>query len=221
MSTTYDLSDVIPEDRLSALRPGSSVLLSGPSLVGKRRLAIRMLGAGHRRGDGILLVTTKDSVETTLDEFERHVPDLDPGRIGLIDCSGSEGRAGIRDVATERVGSPGDLTGISIGAAKLMQRFTDQQISSIRHGLISISTLLQYLNEETVFKFLHIYTSRVEASDGLAIFTMDDDTHEPRTVNTMTGEFDGVVVLRETDSGAVEYRLRGFDSSPTQWSVLE
>ncbi|WP_460919648.1 DUF7504 family protein [Salinarchaeum chitinilyticum] len=130
------------------------------------------------------------------------------------------GRATLRWIATERR-PPGDLTGISIGTAKLMKRFADRNIENVRHGLVSVSTLLQYLDVETVFKFLHIYTNRVQSSEGIAVFTLDDDSHDPQTVNTLTGEFDGVVQLRETDDGTVEYRVRGFGQSPSGWKPLQ
>ncbi|GAB3684092.1 hypothetical protein GCM10028857_12630 [Salinarchaeum chitinilyticum] len=102
-----------------------------------------------------------------------------------------------------------------------MKRFADRNIENVRHGLVSVSTLLQYLDVETVFKFLHIYTNRVQSSEGIAVFTLDDDSHDPQTVNTLTGEFDGVVQLRETDDGTVEYRVRGFGQSPSGWKPLQ
>jgi len=221
VSSTYDVSGVLPGDELDELPPGTTVLISGPSLVGKRQIAIEMLAAGNGDGDGMLLVTTKTSAASILRDFERIQPEFDRNRVGLIDSSGTDDRDGIREVATEYVGSPGDLTGISIGTAKLTKRFADRGVANVRHGLVSISTLLQYLDVETVFKFLHIYTNRVESSGGFAVFTLDDDSHDQQTVNTLTGEFDGVVQLRETEEGAVEYRVRGFGRSPSRWTPLE
>lgn len=222
MRPAYDVGSVLPGDELDALPAGTSLLLSGPSMVGKRDLAIRMLADDENQtDDGVLLVTTKDDASAIVREFERLVSGFDPDRVGLIDCSGSADRDALREVATEHVGSPADLTGISIGAAKLTKQFSERGISDVRHGLVSVSTLLQYLDTETVFKFLHVYTNRVQSSDGLAVFTIDSSSHDAQTVNTMTSEFDGVVQLRETTEGVVEYRVRGFGRSPTGWASVE
>lgn len=221
MNASFDVGDALPSDHLDDLPAGTSLLVRGPSMVGKRELAIRMLAAGNDAGDAMLLVTTKSNARTVVRDFERLRPDFDRDRVGLIDCSGSGDQKRIREVTTEYVGSPADLTGISIGTAKLMKQFDDRNVADIRHGLVSVSTLLQYLDVETVFKFLHIYTNRVESSGGMAVFTLDDDSHDQQAVNTMSGEFDGVVQLRESDDGSVEYRVRGFGRSPSTWIALE
>lgn len=217
MSQMCDISDILPDGTLTDLQPGTSVLLSGPAMSGKRKLAIQLLAAGHETGDGILCVTTSDDAARVVDELETHIPTLNHGQVGIIDCTGSTSQETIREIATERVSSPGDLTGISIGTAKLLQRFSNQDISTVRHGLVSVSTLLQYLDLNTVFKFLHIYTARIRDTQGLGVFTVDNAAHDSQTINTITGEFDGVIELRETDAGGRELRIRGFSGIPTEW----
>lgn len=132
-------------------------------------------------------------------------------------------RNGGRDLVhatTETVSSPGDLTGLSIGTAKLSEQFAQHGITDVRHGLISVSTLLQYISSQTVFKFLHIYTKRIAETGGLGIYTLSTDSPDDQLVNTTVGQFDGVVELRETDAGDVEYRIRGFGRKPTKWASL-
>ena len=116
--------------------------------------------------------------------------------------------------------SPGDLTGVSIGTAKLLKRFAERDVSDVRHGLVSISTLVQYLDIETVFKFIHIYTSRIEDTDGLGVFTFEDASHDPKTVNTITSEFDCVIELRETEDGR-EVRVKGLPGASRQWHAFD
>lgn len=47
----------------------------------------------------------------------------------------------------------------------------------------------------------YIFTNRVSETVGLGVFTLYDDTHDARTVNTIRGQFDGVLELRERDDG--------------------
>ena len=218
--STYDIEAALPEGIIESLPAGTNVLVTGPAMIGKRELAFQLLSAGHEVGEGVLCVTTSASASTMLDEFERRVPTLDRDRVAIVDCTGSESQQAIREIATERVSSPGDLTGISIGTAKLVRRFTDRDVEDIRHGLVSISTLIQYIDLSTVFKFLHIYTSRIEDTDGLGVFTLESVSHDPKTVNTITSEFDCVVELREGTEGR-EVRVKGLPGASRSWRAFD
>lgn len=212
----YDIDGVLPAGTTSELEPGTTLLIAGPAMSGKEDLAIDLLAAGLDEANGLLLVTTNENAEVCLDNLEQRVGNLDRDLVGVVDCSGS-GREAIREITTQRVSSPGDLTGISIGTAKVLQQFDQQDIQSVRHGLVSVSTLLQYLALDTVFKFLHVYTARINDTRGLGIFTIDNLSHDPQTINTITSEFDAVIELRETDEGDRELRIRGFSDVPTTW----
>lgn len=215
----FDITDVLPSDPVAELPDSTSLLIAGPAMSGKQALALDLLAAGLDLDDGLLIISTSDGARSCLDDLERRVPSFDPDQVGVIDCSGSSQQAVIREAATESVSSPGDLTGISIGTAKLMQRFTNREISQVRHGLVSVSTLLQYLDLDTVFKFLHIYTQRIDDTEGLGIFTVDNAAHDPQVVNTITSEFDGVIELRETD-GEREVRIKGLAGTSGTWEPL-
>ncbi|SFS02295.1 RecA-superfamily ATPase, KaiC/GvpD/RAD55 family [Halomicrobium zhouii] len=221
MSSGYAVGNVLPSGMLSELRSGTSLLVQGPSMIGKRQLAIRLLAAGHREDDGILCVTTSDNAEKLLSELEAEIPSLDRDRVGIVDCSGRDSQRTIEEIAMERVSSPGDLTGISIGTAKLLQAFSKRDVSGIRHGLVSVSTLIQYLDIGTVFKFLHIYTSRIADTNGLGVFTLDDSAHDRQSVNTLTSEFDCVLEMRERDDGDREVRMKGLPDVPRGWHAYE
>ncbi|WP_232700565.1 RAD55 family ATPase [Halobacterium wangiae] len=219
MNEPYDASGFLPGNTLDELPAGTNIAIVGPSMTGKRELALQLLATGYESGEGVLCITT-DSAATVNSDLERYVGSLDEGRVGIIDTSGSEGQE-LLNVTTESVSSPSDLTGISIGTAKLFQQFENNGITDIRYGLISVSTLLQYLDNQTVFKFIHIYTKRIGATGGLGIYTLDSDAHEPQLVNTITGQFDGVIELREPANGDLEFRIRGFGKRPTPWGSLQ
>lgn len=214
----YDLSDVLPHDDAVYADPGTSILISGPAHTGKHDLALRVLAAGHSEGAGILFITTGESASKLVADFRALLPDMDEMPVGIIDCSTREQQKAIQSVsAVERVGSPGDLTGISVETAKLMRYFEQEGTTDIRHGLVSITTMLQYLDVSTVFRFLHIYTRRIADTKGLGIFTLDGPAHDTQTVNTISGEFDGVIEVRETESGERECRVKGLPGGSRKW----
>ena len=212
----YDIADSLP-DGISNLPEGTNLLIVGPGKTGKRDLALDLLTAGHERGDAMLFVMTRENAAELIADLDRRLAGLEHDHIGVIDCSGSEDREAIQDIATQSLTSPGDLTGISIGTVKLLEYFSDQSIRNVRYGLISITTLMQYLEPNTVFKFLHIYTQRISDTGGLGIFTIDDASHDSETVNTLVGEFDVVADIRETESGGREIRVRGVPEATRRW----
>lgn len=217
MNTTYDISGILPDETISEISGGTNVLISGPAMIGKQELAIKLIASGHDRDEGILIVTTRRNATSLINDFKQIIPDLDTDRIGIVNCSGTDDRQRLDEIALEKVSSPGDLTGISIGTARLLQGFYDRDISEVRHGLISLSTMIQYLNIETVFKFIHIYTSRIEDTNGIGVFTIDNDSHEPRTVNVISSEYDLIIELRENESGDLELRVLGPESGSRSW----
>jgi len=58
----YDLRPHFDEE----VEPGTNLLLTGPPLTGKRSLMMDVLAAGTERGDGAIVVTTKDGAERVL-----------------------------------------------------------------------------------------------------------------------------------------------------------
>jgi len=210
----YDVSGVLPENALEELPAGTNVVVTGPSMSGKRRLATRFLAAGLDNGDGVLAVTTDGSLG--IDEFERYVEDLDRDRVEILDCSGNDGSSAASG-ASQRVSTPADLTGISIGMAKQLKTLPTQRLDGLRYGLVTVSTLLQFLDVQTVFKFLHVYTARVDDTDGLGVFTFTGEAHDAQARNTILGQFDAVIRLRETDAGDREVQVRGDGVAPTAW----
>jgi hypothetical protein len=69
----------------------------------------------------------------------------------------------------------------------------------------SLSTLLMYSDLQTVFRFLHVFTGRVQSVDGLGLFSIDSTAHDDQSLNTLKQLFDGIVNVPEDDE--VDVRL--------------
>ncbi|WP_135366115.1 RAD55 family ATPase [Halosimplex halophilum] len=211
-----DTDRVLSGDSLASLDPGTNVLIRGPSMVGKREATLGLLATGLDTGDGLVYAATDESADSVVAYLSRDRPSSHLDRVGIIDCSG-RGRSRVSDrVAVESVSAPSDLTGISIGTAKLVARLSNGGVPSIRYGVHSVSTLLHYLDTPTVFKFLHIYTARIRKTDGIGVFTLESSAHDSKTVHTIASEFDGVIELREGDDGR-ERRVSGLAGAPDGW----
>jgi len=221
----YDLSNVLSNEAVSEIRPGTSVLIAGPAMTGKETLATEILADGSRQGEGALVVTTNDKAENVVEDYRERVSGVDNVRLGVVDCR-AEGSSSRGDEAgtpgglyIHHVSSPGDLTGIGIGITKCLESLHASGAENGRVALISLSTMLTYTDRETVFKFCHVLSSRLDAAGYIGVFTIDTGAHEEQTLQVIKQAFDGLVEVRESD-GAREARILGLTDSPTSWAAI-
>ncbi|WP_284013573.1 DUF7504 family protein [Halobaculum litoreum] len=187
-------------DTLEAeIEPGSNVLVTGPPLSGKRELALDVLAEGTRKGEGAIMVTTKDSADRLLSQFEKR--ESYEGRpVAVVDTvTRQQGVGDVRD--SDRIkytSSPVDMTGIGIKLSEFLEAFyKDRGIRQNRVMVHSLSTLLMYSDLQTVFRFLHVFTGRIQSVDGLGLYCIDSTAHDDQTMNTLKQLFDGIIETRE------------------------
>jgi KaiC/GvpD/RAD55 family RecA-like ATPase len=191
----YDLSPVLD----ATVDPGTNLLVSGPPLTGKRTLALDILANGTKNGEGAIVVTTKDSANRVLEDYASRTSYEDKP-VAVVDTVTRQ--QGVSDIIeNERVkytSSPVDMTGIGIKLSEFLQAFyQDRGIEHNRIMLHSLSTLLMYSDLQTVFRFLHVFTGRIQSVDGLGLFCIDASAHDDQTMNTLKQLFDGIVTTSE------------------------
>jgi KaiC/GvpD/RAD55 family RecA-like ATPase len=187
------------------VEPGTNILLTGPPLSGKRSIMMDVLAAGTDRDEGAIVVTTKDGADRVLRDYEKRTP-YEGKPVAVVDCvtrqQGGETRESDR---IKYASSPVDMTGIGIKLSEFLQAFGDRGIEQNRVMVHSLSTLLMYSDLQTVFRFLHVFTGRVQSVDGLGLFSIDSTAHEDQAMNTIKQLFDGIVTVPE--DGEPEIRL--------------
>jgi KaiC/GvpD/RAD55 family RecA-like ATPase len=189
----------------TSVEPGTNLLFSGPPLTGKRALGLDLLANGVDGGEGAIIVTTKDSSDRILKDLGKRL-EVEGQPVAVVDCvTRQQGVSDVRD--SDRVkyaSSPVDMTGIGIKLSEFLQSFYgDRGITRNRVMLHSLSTLLMYSDLQTVFRFLHVFTGRIQSVDGLGVFAIDADAHDERTMNTLKQLFDGVVTTSEEGEPSV------------------
>ena len=185
--------------------PGTNILLTGPPLSGKRSIMMDVLAAGTDRDEGAIVVTTKDGADRVLRDYEKRTP-YEGKPVAVVDCvtrqQGGETRESDR---IKYASSPVDMTGIGIKLSEFLQAFGDRGIERNRVMVHSLSTLLMYSDLQTVFRFLHVFTGRVQSVDGLGLYSIDSTAHDDQAMNTLKQLFDGIVTVPE--DGEPEIRL--------------
>lgn len=105
--------------------------------------------------------------------------------------------------AATNVGSPSDLTGISMPVSSFLQ---DADAPLVL--LDSVSPLLYHAEDVAVFRFLSVLAAQIARGDGLGIVTMVPAAHPAATFHTFEQVFDGHLDLDAT-ADRVRIRPRG------------
>jgi KaiC/GvpD/RAD55 family RecA-like ATPase len=186
----------------TVVEAGTNVLVSGPPLSGKRRLVLETLAKGARDGEGTIIVSTRDSDTRVREEFGTLVGEEMASTVGIVDAVTQHiGRSTEAD-QTKYTSSPRDLSALGIKFSEFIQSYyTEQQREHNRVGVDSLTTMLLYSNLQTVFRFLHVFTSRVENVDGLGLYTIESTAHDGEVLNTLGQLFDGRLAV-EADGTA-------------------
>ncbi|MEF8856172.1 MAG: hypothetical protein V5A16_01985 [Haloplanus sp.] len=209
-SDRYSLADTLPVD-VESLDPGLNVLVSGPPMSGKRQLVFDLLAPEDVPADPLVVMTTDDPVSRIRSAFDDREAGFDPSSFRVVDATGAPGDS---DPSIHRVSSPADLTGMGVAFTQAVDQMGTPD--RLRLGFVSISTLLQYVDAERAFSFLHVLSRRTSAAGYLGVYSIDPTTHEDRFVNVVTSIFDAAIEIRE-DEGDRELRIRGLSGVAPEW----
>ncbi|USZ68701.1 recombinase RecA [Halorussus salilacus] len=214
----YGLGEVCPGVEVE---PGTNLLVAGPPMTGKRNLALEVLAHGSRRGDGSIVVTTKDGGEDVRATLREMLGREEGGPLGIVDCvSKQQGMNPSPSDDIKYASSPVDMTGIGIQLSEYLQEFYKSRgVQRNRILLHSLSTLLMYSNLQTVFRFLHVFTGRVQSADALGVFVIDSTAHDQQTMSTLKQLFDGQIEVREAEDGGSELQVTGVGTE-TDWRPM-
>jgi KaiC/GvpD/RAD55 family RecA-like ATPase/DICT domain-containing protein len=216
----YSVGSSLP---VEGVEPGSTLLVVGPPMTGKRDLVLRLLAEGFDSGEGAAVVSTDASAGNIRESLASYT--ATPGEelpIGVVDCVGdSHGRETLGPYDA-RVSSPADLTGIGMELTTVLERLYADRAKRLRFGLLSLTTMSMYSDAEQVVRFLHAITSRVEQADALGLVVAHSDTMDEERLQRLRSFVDGVVEVREREGDTgVELRVLGVRGSATDWTPFE
>ncbi|MFC7074110.1 RAD55 family ATPase [Halovenus rubra] len=183
----------------ATVEPGTNLLVSGPAINGKRRLAFESLAQGANNGEGSVIITTRDSSNRVTTDYHSLVDEPSDAHIGIVDCvTQHQGRSVSDTSIVKHASSPTDMTGIGIKFSEFLEEFySDRGITKNRIVMDSLSTLLMYSDVQTVFRFMHVLTSRIEDADAIGLVIIDSTAHDAEDINTLKQLFDGIVDVDE------------------------
>lgn len=215
----YEFAEGIP---IEPIEPGSTLLIAGPALSKAEELAQSMVADSVYADEGALFISTNTTSKTLLKACHQTHPSLEPSRLGIVDCSGQEPVEFQEGVTVKYISTQSDLTGISIKFTALYESLYPVVAGGrIRTGVISLSSLLMYVDMRKLFQFAQTLSGRIDSADGLGVLAIDPTTHDTKTVNTFSQVTDGRIEVREPqepeDGIDGELRVRGLRDQPSGW----
>lgn len=207
---SYELSPVISSTDVAA---GTNILVRGPAKTGKRKLGLRLLEKGSTNGQGAIIITANADADRIIEEYVQFDGATAETGLRVVDCSGHD-RNGTSRLENDRVKyarSPKDVAGIGTSFSEFLDDCRNE--CGIQHNRVlldSVSTLLMYLDLQTVFRFLEMFTRRIDRANAIGVFLINSAAHDTKTLNTVVRLFDAT--LRVADSTTSDEQTVQFES---------
>lgn len=184
----------------------SSVLLLAPSLTANTGSVCAQLLAADQPSN-ILWIAYGGRPDRQLERWETH-GETTPANAAVITIS--EGNDDPDPSAlpfsprVESIGNPGDLTGLGIHITELLREW-ETGSAPTRVCFDSITAMLQYVDFETAYEFLHVVSGRTHAMGAMTHFHLDPGAHDEQTIESVATLCDAVV---EISGDSVDVRTR-------------
>ena len=212
----YDLFDAAELEEPFAAPAGNSYLVTAPQPAG-RRFVLDALGRGLRDGEGAMILTTDEPAGSIADGLEERTGADDADRLRIIDCQTGTIDLGAGATLVQNVDTPRNLTDIGIGFTNAIDGFEEAGIDRVRFGALSLSVVLSYVDQETVYRFCQTLTRGLAGEDYVGLFALTVDAHDEKTINTLRRAFDGRIDVRDGADGP-ELRAEGIEGLPEAWT---
>lgn len=185
--------------------PSSSLLLIGPTGVGKTVFCKHFFYNGLVLNEPCIYVTTNETPEEIEKSMKAFGLDIKPykekGLIRMVDgCSWKLGRIPSSKYAVES--QQNYLTAISIRIKK-----ASKDLKNIRLIFDSVSELAALSNRDAVLNFMQVLTARIRLDGGKGIFVVAYGAHNDHFMNLLRLTFDGILEMKIDDSGKEIKRL--------------
>ena len=206
-------------ERTVEIPAGTNLLVVASEPVG-REWVLDGLATGVHEDEHVLLITADDpagSVVTDLRQRAGQEADSVTDHLQVIDCQTDEFDT---EATSQDVNTPRNLTDIGISFKDALDEFEAADAERIRFGLLSLSILLSYIDQETCYRFCQTLTRALEQEGAVGQFLLNANAHDDETVRTLQRAFDGTVEIERRDDGH-EIRITGIDGVSEEWVQLD
>lgn len=188
------------------LGDASNVLVLAPSLGGVADgPCFELLSTGDIDQTNVLLTTFTRTPDQCVAEWVDHVGKR-PADLSIVSVGERTRSAAAKSAPAERsttpslvetVPNPEDLTGLGIKLSEQLRAWDDTKETVVCFD--SLTALLQTVEMQTAFRFLHVLTGRLDVVGATAHYHLDPDAFDDKTVNTIKTLFDAAIEVDGDD----------------------
>ena len=205
--------------------PSSSMLLMGPSGIGKTIFSQQFIYGGLIEGESCIYISTENSPEEICKSMKSFGFDVKPfvstGALRVVDCYSWK-----LDKPSDSkyvVSNPSNLSGV----LKVIEEARDslENFRLVFDSITGLTSIGEHRLPEIV-RFLQVLVAKIRASNSRAVFIVAPEAHDAQHVNQFREQFDGLLEMREDESGEQIKRLfRVFSlkgvQHKTSWAPFE
>jgi len=174
----------------------TNVLLKVPPLDEGREVCTSLLHTDDTEGSVLFVSFTRQAAVCV--EQIADAPHLQ--NVGVITVGDTASAVDRDGVLTESVSTASDLTGLGIQIGKFLSEWDEPVLVCFE----SLTSMLQYVDYETAYEFLHAVTGQITAAGARAHFHVDPSAHDQQDIAGIASLFDASVSL----DADVEVRTR-------------
>ncbi|MEF8821905.1 MAG: hypothetical protein V5A52_06480 [Halovenus sp.] len=175
---------------ISKLEDTTNVLLEEPPLGEGRDVCTSLLVGDVAEPTALFVSFTRSASDCVAQLDDEAVEN-----IGVITVGDSSSSVDDDRVVTDTVSTPSDLTGLGISIGKMLSRWDAPVFVCFE----SLTSMLQYVEIQTAYEFLHAITGQIHAAGARAHFHIDPSAHDSKDVAGIASLFDGKVTLDGDD----------------------
>lgn len=183
-----------PADVAQRLDDAERVLLLAPTLDrDEAGSTCEQLMAAEPTAPGLYVSLVRQADDVVASWYDG--PDAPPLAVVTLQSRGPAAAGAAPSTRTEVVSDPGDLTGMGIAVTECLDALPPEP----RVCFDSLTVLLQYVDVERAFRFLHVLSRYLADVDGSLHVHLDPATGDDEAVATLASLFDAVASYEEGD----------------------
>ncbi|GAA0241252.1 helix-turn-helix transcriptional regulator [Haladaptatus pallidirubidus] len=182
------------------LQNASNVLVLAPLTPDGNQAHLELLTSTPEENTAISAVTYTQPPDQWFVDWEQTVGSLSPVTQFIYANGMAQSETyneQIPDDVNIVIADPTDPMEIIVPLSNHLKTWTEDD----KQPIVSVQTLtvlLEYVDFDTTFRYLHILTHRIQAAGAVGYFQIDPDIHDPETINTLKTLFDTVVEISES-----------------------
>jgi hypothetical protein len=178
--------------------PGTNVLVQAPSLSSERAdQCLDMLAVGDPATLDVLRIVYSGKPQELLDQWREEVGTM-PARTGIVVVGGAPDFEGTTEVDSGETvavttANPNDITGLGMRLNNYLNDTPPE--AQLVVCLDSLTELLQFVDVQSAFKFLHMFTGQLREAGAIGHFHIDPNAHDAQTISRLKPAFDEELTL--------------------------